>query len=71
MYKIIKVQCVLCTKPYTLSSLLGIMPRELACPECYAKGVARCYHCGWLGYATDLKKEDDWTCPKCASYNID
>ena len=71
MYKVTKVNCVICVKPFTISSLFGVMPKILACPECYAKGVARCYSCGWHGYARDLKKEDDYTCPKCASFSID
>ena len=71
MYQVTKVNCSICTKSFTIKSLFGVMPREVACPECYTKGVARCYHCGWVGYAKDLKKEDDYTCPKCTSYNID
>lgn len=72
MYKVTKVNCDICTKPYTIGSFFGLMPQEIVCPECYTKGVARCYYCGWLGYSEELKKEGEYyTCPKCTSFNID
>ena len=34
MYESTEVTCSICTKPYIIHSLFGVMPEELLCPTC-------------------------------------